>query len=345
MGGAERLVIDQIHECMRRNIHVHLLTIKSESPHSLSSQCRLSNQYIHHVRVRSIYDVQSWYQIYSCIKKVNPDVVMTHLWFSNTIGRVCAWLAGIRRIISFEHNIYDMVKNKKMFFTDRILQHLSTYIIAVSESVKDSLVTHGIDEEKIIVLLNGIDIQRFVSPPDTSRELFGYTQSDFVFVCVARLIHQKGIDILIHALSFVPQAKLVLVGQGSDQRKLEKLATDTCVQDRVCFLGTHSDIPTLLALSDCFVLPSRYEGLGIVVLEAMAARLPIIISDFEAGRHMIENGTHGLVVPREDISALAQAMNIMKNNRAFRVSCSTQAVKRVQQFSIASYMDLLLKYL
>lgn len=341
VGGAERLVVDDIHEMVKRGMDVSLLTFKKEKINSLMSECLLSKDKIMLIDSRSIWDVYSLYKTYLYIKKMKPDMILSHLWFSNVRTLLICKILGIREIFIFEHNVYDLVKNKKMYFVDRLLQNIPKKIIAVSSAVKESLIQHGIKSDRIVVVHNGINLSLYKTEKNYEyREKLGIPQDVFVFTTIGRLIDQKGIDILIQAFSKgLPNAHLIIVGQGPQELVFKKKVEDLGISHIVHFLGIRKDIPDILACSDCFVLASRWEGLGIVVLEAMASKLPIIISDFKAGKDMIKSGISGLVVQRENHTDLFLAMQKMATDSVLRSYLSENAHIHVQQFSIQSHVN------
>ena len=134
------------------------------------------------------------------------------------------------------------------------------------------------------------------------------------FVTVARLVPQKGIDVLIHALAqTVGEARdwtLTLVGDGPEREALERQVQQAGLQEQVQFLGFRSDPQTFLLQAGVFVLPSRFEGMPNALLEAMAAGLAVVVTDASPGPlEVVVHGVSGLVVPSDDPSALADALD------------------------------------
>jgi glycosyltransferase involved in cell wall biosynthesis len=344
VGGAERLVVDDINEMIHRGLDVHLLTFKKEKTLSLMHECRLSKDKIVCMDMNTIWDLRGWARTYFFIKTLKPEKVFSHLWFSNVVTLVVCRFVGIKNIIIFEHNIYDTIKNKKMYCLDRLLQRLPKKIVAVSSPVKDSLVQHGIQGDRVVVLNNGIPIAKYSITKNVQyRALLGIPEDAFVFVTIGRLIEQKGIDILIQAFSRgLPGAHVLIVGQGPKEKELKNMVAQQGLVDHVHFLGVRKDIPDILATSDCFVLASRWEGLGIVVLEAMASKLPIIISNFKAGKDMIEHGVQGLVVECENQKALHDEMRRLMGDGSLQQRLADAAYKRVADFSIEHHVNKIL---
>lgn len=352
VGGSERVVVDDINEMRRQGVDVFLVTLRPEPQKSFLSGLRLPQEKIQCVGFKGLLNISSWLKLLRAIRVIKPDLVITQLWFDNTVGRIAARLAGVRRVISFEQNVYDTVKTRKMFFVDWCLQFLSTKIIAVSEAVKKSLIRHHIKESKIVVLHNSIDLSAFSSAVSRSKlrsELkneYGIPESAFLYLFIGRLIHQKAVDVLIESFKTVaPESFLLIVGQGKDREPLESQVKANGVEKRVIFTGVRNDIPQLLFAADCFVLPSRYEGLPLVLTEALAAGQAIIVSDFESASEIITPEKNGLIVPRENVQALAEAMNRVKNDNALRSHLAEQARKSAQNFSISSHVHAILGFL
>lgn len=343
-GGAERLVIDDINEMLERGLDVYLLTFGMESEKTISKDCKLQISNWTTIQAKSIWDIKSWFAAYLYIRKIKPDKIFSHLWFSNTIVLPVARLAGISNIVSFEHNVYDSVKNSKMFFVDRLWQNFPKKIVAVSSAVKDSLVRHGIQPNRVEVIHNGVKLEKYNIVKNLElRNEFIIPKDSFVFVSVGRLIKQKGMDILIEAFSRdILNAHLLIVGVGESMEILQELASQKKVIDRVHFLGLRHDVEKILSISDCFVLASRWEGLGIVVLESMASRLPVILSNFSAAGDMIDNGKTGIVVPVDDSEALYQAMLSISNDEVLRSNLAEKAYIKVQDFSIQNHVSKIL---
>lgn len=133
---------------------------------------------------------------------------------------------------------------------------------------------------------------------------------------VARLTGQKGIDVLIRALPDVPGATLVVVGDGPARGDLEGLAADVGVGDRVRFTGWSSHAAALLASFDAFCLPSRFEGLPLAIMEAMHAGVPVVATDVGSVREAVLPGVTGLLVPPDDVGALAAALRTLLDDPA-----------------------------
>ena len=153
---------------------------------------------------------------------------------------------------------------------------------------------------------------------------------------MARLVPQKGIDVLISALGQTVGAAqnwtLTLVGDGTEREVLEQQVQQAGLQKQVLFLGFRSDPQKFLLQAGVFVLPSRFEGMPNALLEAMAARLAVIVTDASPGPlEVVEHGVSGLVVPSDDPFALAAAMDRLAADPALRERLGTAARDNLRQ--------------
>jgi glycosyltransferase involved in cell wall biosynthesis len=203
-----------------------------------------------------------------------PDIVHTHLFGADAWGRLAAFFARVPVVISTEHNVnpsYRIVHR----FVNRLFSRWTDAVVAVSESVKRvSLEQDGVPAQKLRVIPNGIEIDRIAL-----RGGHGFHDVPRL-ITVGRLYPQKDHATLLKALALVRRPwKLSVVGDGPLRTSLRALAEQLGIASRVCWLGTRHDVPELLASSDVFCFPSRWEGLGNAALEAAAAAVPTILSD------------------------------------------------------------------
>ena len=146
-----------------------------------------------------------------------------------------------------------------------------------------------------------------------------------VIGAIGRLDHQKGFDVLIDALSFLPRVTVVIVGDGPERSALERRAAKAGVQDRLLVTGWKEDVAPLLRGFDVFALPSRYEGLPLGLLEAMSAGLPIVATDVGSVAEAVEPEETGLLVPAGDSLALAAGAKRLLDDLELRTRLGSQA--------------------
>lgn len=208
-------------------------------------------------------------------------------------------------------------------FMLRTIRNGATCVNAISRVIAQELLRVGFVPERITHIPNGTlvpaaaDLHRATNP------------ERFRFLFVGRLVPQKGIDVLLHALSGLPEAEpggrqivLDLVGDGTQRESLRSLALQLGVASRVCFHGAipNGGVPEYLLAADVFVLPSRFEGMPGVLLEACAHGLPVIATRVSGSEEILEHGG-GWLVPPEDVAALRGAL-------LAAIACSSEELAR-----------------
>ena len=205
--------------------------------------------------------------------------------------------------------------------------------IAVSRDVASELAERfGWPAAKIEVGYNAVEIDRFGGPaPAGLREQIGGTAERPLVLTPARLDEQKGHPVLLRAAAELPGVDFVLAGEGPERAGLEALAAELGIANRVHFLGYRADIPELLAACDVFALPSLYEGSSLAVLEAMAARRPVVSSAIGGTDELIDDGADGLLVAPGDAAGLVDALRRLLDDAELRAAFAQRARDRVER--------------
>jgi glycosyltransferase involved in cell wall biosynthesis len=219
---------------------------------------------------------------------------------------------------------------------DRIIFRTTDKVIAVSEEIKEIIhQTYGVKESKILDVKNGIIFDECIAEAvDLAKEIPD-SANKLKLIAVGRLVPLKGYDILIKAIAdVVNQGRhdlLVLIagderGKGEERLRLDRLIKDLDLGHYIKMLGLRHDIIGLLKASDIFVMPSRYEGLSLAMIEAMACGLPIIASNGPGLRDNIDNQKNGLLFPVDDHKALAECILRLAgdNNLRNQLSCGAR---------------------
>lgn len=333
VGGIQRLVVDDANELHRRGEDVWIVVFERPQGESMETELRIPKERIVHIEYPRMRSVSGFRATLRFLRSTRPDVVFTHHWFANTVGRIAGLFAGVR-VIPFEHSDYSRVYSKKQLLVDRALQYLSPRIVAVSSTVRDSLVQRGISSGRITVVQNGIDLARF--------RLARKEHAGFTFVFVGRLVADKCVADILHALRDVPEARLTVTGSGPEEKTLRELAHSLGIGERVMWVGTRMHAPEVLASADCLVLPSRREGFGLAVIEALASGVPVIVSETANASGAVQNGVNGYIVPTGDVGALSSAMKRIANGPEHaRLTHATRA--SIDTFSIQTHVSELLK--
>lgn len=206
-------------------------------------------------------------------------------------------------------------------------------VIAISPAVRDCLVAGGVPAAAIEIVPDALDPQRVVAhgERDAVRKALGVPEPALLVLAVAQLMHRKGIDVLLAAAARLGDPRLVfaIAGEGPEARALRQLADQLKLGDAVLWLGRRQDVGDLLAACDVFVLPSRAEGLGVAALEALGAARPVVATRVGGLADLIVDGESGLLVPPEDVAALAAAIARMRDDAALRERIAAAGPGRV----------------
>jgi glycosyltransferase involved in cell wall biosynthesis len=257
---------------------------------------------------------------------VRPDVIHTHMYRADIIGtRAALALAegGRRRpyLVSTVHS--SRVRSHEDRELLRQLTPEMDQLIAVSRSIERKIADEHRTGPPVRLIYNGVDLQRYDHQGGcaTLREEYGMEPGSRIVGVVARLEPEKGHQTLIeawpHVLREVPDAYLLIVGEGSRRDYLEQWAAAHKVAHRVVFTGRRDDIPAVTASLDVAVLPSWREAQGLSILEAMAMSRPVVASDVGGIPEMIEDGVTGLLVEHDNPVALAAAITRLLKDRAW----------------------------
>jgi len=269
------------------------------------------------------------------------DVVHTYYGRTRVYGRLAAILARVPVIISAEMaqaGPYSL----KGWATERLFDYFTDHFVAVSEATKVHLFrTRQISPSKVTVIYPGVDLVRFDIQemlPMIRYEL-GLPDHALVIGVVARLVPYKGHADLIAALPRILQAapttRLVFIGDGPAAPDLRHQVHEVGLTDQVHFLGERRDIPRLLRALDVFVLPSHQEGLGLAIIEAMAAGLPVVATRVGGIPDVVIEGETGLLVEPGNPAELAEAIIQLLTNPHIQRQMGIKGRQRVESYFTA----------
>ncbi len=272
------------------------------------------------------------------IKRHQIDLIHTHLVNADVVGRLVGRLLGIPVVSTLQN---EPLSYRRMSFSQRSLErftarHLATYLVAVSHHLRQKFIQEwGIPAGRIGAVHNAVAVDRFLDiPPGVESPDDGP-----VITNIASLSPQKAQDRLLDAAKIIlqqrPEARFKIVGKGRLEPKLKAYAESLGIADRVTFTGVRYDIPAILAQSDIFTLSSLWEGLPLAAVEAMAAARPVVLTDVGGNRELVESGQNGLLVPPDNVPALAEALLALLNEPSRRAALGQAARASVRHnFSI-----------
>ena len=245
-------------------------------------------------------------------------------------GLRAAWVASIARktrrftLMATSHNLVPASNASKTglaFIAGQVAG-----IVAVSPAVEQSLVNVGVPKDMIFVVPNGVDCDAIAAACEDAEVRAAFRAEmmiqprTFVVGCVARLSREKGVDVLIRAAYDMPDVMFLVAGDGPEREALQVTA-----HPNVRLLGRLEDVKPMLAGVDAFLAPSREEGQGIAVLEAMAAGVPIVASNVGGLGHMLTDGKNALLTQVADARAIVVALRRLQSTPALRTKLTDGA--------------------
>lgn len=324
-GGEEKHVIDLArYLCRQPEIEV-TLAAPLNTPWETEID-RLTGLHRIEVPFRTKFDLVSIVSLMRLFRWEHFDVVHVHGARAGWLLRFAAILARFPRVVWSMHLlISDHVSRQPRWsrpfygIVERFLNRRTALIVAVSHDLKRNLLLSDpqLDPARVVAIPNGIE-----EPPFAESAAIGSGKaSALICLSIGKLQPEKGHDILIEAVFLLPpelRPTVLIVGEGYLRPRLEERISALSLQESVHLMGFRKDIPALLRSADFYVMPSRYEGLPIALLEAMALAKPIIATAVNGIPEAIKNGVSGLLVPPEDAQALADAIRCISENRGRR---------------------------
>jgi len=280
-GGAEIQLAMLVHHTRHQ---ADVVTLYNPGP--VADQIRADGIAVRDLGMRRNTELAALLKLRRIIRAGRYDVVHTHLYRSQIYARPAARLAGVPVVLTTEHSIGEThIERRKMTAGVRALylasELFSDATIAVSGIVRERLVKWGVPARKITVVPNGIDAADLAFRPELrqrTRQQFGIAPGTYVIGALGRLDAMKRIDLTMEAAKPVlgERCKILVIGRGEDQERLEAAAARLGVADHVIFGGYQSDTPAMMAAFDLYVAASRQETFGLSVLEALASGLPVL---------------------------------------------------------------------
>ncbi len=275
---------------------------------------------------RDLDPVLAW-RLARTLRPLRPDLVHTHLVHADVYGAVAP---GVR-IVSTKHNP-DPFRAGSFRYVERALARRASRIIAISEAVRRFSVEQvGLPADKVKVVHYGLD-----ALPEAWAENPPLELGDPLLLAVCRLAPQKGLETAVRALAELPDATLLVLGDGPDRAALEGLADSLGVRNRLVLPGRVGDVAALYRRATVVVHPARWEGFGLAMLEAMLAGKPVVAARAGSAPELVVDGETGALVPVDDATALADAVRAILADPARAEALGQAGLSRARsEFSAA----------
>ncbi len=300
---------------------------------------------------RTQFDISLIWRLRDLIREEKIDVIMTTLFYADFMGALVGKWAGAKAVFSWEtiSSPYWLVPRR--WYPYRAAIKRADMVISVSQATAKWLIEdRKVSPRQVMVIPYGVDLDKFkrIPDPELKKEL-GIPENVPIIGMVARLQEQKGHIYLFEAakkiLKEVPNTHFVLAGGGPDAEKLQQQVKDMGLGEHFHFLGYRTDVYRILRIFDVFTLPSLFEGLPNVVLEAMSSGLPVVATPADGTKEAVVPGETGILVPKKEPEPLADALlDMLKNPDKARL-LGDKGRKRVEeefslQMQVNRFQDL-----
>jgi len=320
LGGAERLVVELAHEYHRRGLDSKVLCLSQPGP--WAAPLEAAGLFAGCIGKHRGVDFHALAALRRRIRELAPDIVHSHLFTANLWTRLASLPSKKHGLVITVH-IVDSLPTPVHYLADRLLAPVADRYVAVSAAVHDHYTAHGIPLQRLRTIPNGIKWDGIESVEPFTRPV------PLIRAC-GRLVPQKGFEQLIRAAAILAKRgrdfTIEIIGEGPERARLTQQIETAGVVDRVKLLGSRDDSRRLIAECDVFVLPSRKEGLPLVILEAMHAGRPIVASNLSCLSGVLSDDKEAVLVEVDSPEALAAALA-----RMFADPSAAKAMGRLAQ--------------
>lgn len=284
------------------------------------------------------------FDILPILDEEKPGLIIANLFHSYMLARLLGRMLHRIPVVSVLHSSEQGIARTIL---ERMTLGFTEYFVAVSEEgAKYARETIKVPDRKLKVISPGVDFERIVNPSmprEAMRRSLGYSESDFVIGCVARFHPVKDHPTLLRAFKLLnerrPEARLLLVGGGEDFNKISALAETLGLLGKVRFTGYRRDVPDLYNAMDAYCLTSKREGMPQVILEAMAAGVPVVATEAPGIISILRHEANSLLAPIGDAESIAGALEAIAAQPGLAATIACAARKDVERHSLAFYLE------
>jgi glycosyltransferase involved in cell wall biosynthesis len=331
----EKIVADGIEEAKKNGVNVIALPSMVRS-------------------IRPLKDLKALLSLVWLIFREKPDIVHTHSSKAGILGRMAAKINFVPHIIHTPHGHvfyghFGAFASRIFLWVEKLLSRITDRMVALTDGEMDDYINLSVcSPQKLLKIHSGVDVKQFKQSNGNmveKRRSLGLDQNGKIVGFVGWLLPIKGPGYLLKAMDYVwqeyPDTALVFVGKGDLDMDLRAQALKVRANGRVKFLGWREDIDEIMPVFDMLVLPSLNEGMGRVLVEAMAAGKPVVASRTGGIPDLVWHGETGYLVPPADEKALADGIKKLLDDAGRAWEMGQQGKKRCQQFSLEAMIEKL----
>ena len=299
-----------------------------------------------------VKDLQALISLCKLMRQEKPAIVHTHTSKAGILGRLAAKISAVPIIIHTPHGHvfyghFNRLISRLFWLTERLYDRMTDGVVALTEGEKKDYLNLSVyHTDKIATIHSGVDIRRFsdieINTGDLKKKI-GLTTNALTVGTVGWLLPIKGPMVLLKAMAKLwpkfPEARLVYVGKGELERQLKSEAVQTGFADKVHFLGWRDDVHEIMQTFDIFVLPSLNEGMGRVLVEAMAAGKAVVASQVGGIPDLVKHGQNGFLVNPGDITDLSYYIGRLLQDEKLRLKMGLSGRAISQNFNIKKMVE------
>ncbi|MGI8557167.1 MAG: glycosyltransferase family 4 protein [Solirubrobacteraceae bacterium] len=336
-GGAERAAAALAMSLPHDRFEVWMCSTRWADPTAVAALTESGVRHVHIGR-RSKWDVHRLAALVSLVRRQRFDVLHAHLFGSNLWGTLIGRLCGVPVLIAHEHTWSYEGNPLRKWLDGRVIGRLATRFVAVSSLDAERMVTiEHVPPEKVVMIPNAHVPRPGPVDGDLRQDL--HIDNDTPLISVVSVLRpQKALSVLLDAYSRVleslPNAHLIIAGDGPCRGELEQQTRELGLTDKVHFLGRRTDVDAILSAADVAAMSSDYEGTPLVTYECMANRTPLVATAVGGLPDVIQDGRTGLLVPPRDPSALATALICLLTDPVKRERIAAAAAECLPEFTI-----------
>lgn len=355
-GGSAGVTIDLVEGLKKKELDVELIYGFTSAFHPTFKEfvenSGIQTHYIPELvrEISPLKDFVATYKIFKILRTQKAKILHTHTSKAGIVGRLAGFLARIPVRIHSPHGhifygYFDRFTTKVFIWIERFFAKTSHKILNLTDEGRKDHIKEKIDKpEKFQTVYCGIFLDNFKNCTETQvREEFGVSENDILIGFVGRLTEIKGCDIFLKGVQKVSQkilnAKFLVAGDGELKEEIHKLASDLKISDKVIFTGMRNDIPEIFRALDIFVLSSRNEGLGRVLVEAMVSEVPIVASKVGGVPEVVEYGKSGLLFNSENFNELSENILKLVAQNNLREKLVQNGKRRAEDFEMQLMID------
>lgn len=343
MGGAERQVCDLADQFAAKGHQVLLISMTGETVNRpLSAKIEVAEL---NMAKTPVGFVKAYWRAQRLIKQFKPDVVHSHMVHANLFARLLRLSTRIPKLICTAHNTNEGGPGRMLAY--RVTDALCDLSTNVSQEAVDAFISQGaVPATRIVAMPNGIDTMRFTFNPVCRTSLRAQLKLEDdtpLILAVGRFNIQKDYPNLLNAFNQLPSelnhVQLAIIGTGEEQANIEALAVQLGLTTRVHFLGLQRNVHEWMNAAEVYVMSSAWEGMPLVLLEAMACERVVVATDCGGVKEVL--GECGILVPAKNSLALTQGLqqSLALNYDAAKVQGQAARSRVVEQYSLTAQVD------